>query len=271
MGFKKGLCALIFLAVAFCLGGCGKKKEAAAADAAATQSARPAIPTGEMVFVPAGEFIMGTNDTSSKGYPEHKVNLKAFLIDKFEVTNYEFLEFAIKNKYAGEGAKTGQDWRLLATPDKALVPVVYITWNDANAYCKAAGKRLPTEEEWEKAARGPNGFKYPWGNDEPTSELAVMNGNSTMPVCSKSKGNTAQGLCDMSGNVWQWVQDMYQDSYKGVPADGSAFEGTGSFRVIRGGSFGNYDASLLRADYRSRLAPGVRDLNFGFRLVRSSR
>jgi formylglycine-generating enzyme required for sulfatase activity len=93
--------------------------------------------------------------------------------------------------------------------------------------------------------------------------------NSTMPVCSKPKGNTAQGLCDMSGNVWQWMQDKYQDSYKGAPVDGSAFEGAGSGRVIRGGSFGRDNARHLRADYRNVSDPGYRNDYVGFRLVRS--
>ncbi|MDP2865196.1 MAG: SUMF1/EgtB/PvdO family nonheme iron enzyme, partial [Elusimicrobiota bacterium] len=87
--------------------------------------------------------------------------------------------------------------------------------------------------------------------------------------CSKTAGNTAQGLCDMAGNVWQWVQDKYQDSYKGAPVDGSAFEAAGSRRVMRGGSFTNGDASLLRADGRSSGVPGLRIVDVGFRLVRS--
>jgi formylglycine-generating enzyme required for sulfatase activity len=251
MGFKKGLCALIFLAVAFCLGGCGKKKEAAAADAAATQSARPAIPTGEMVFVPAGEFIMGTNDTSSKGYPEHKVNLKAFLIDKFEVTNYEFLEFAIKNKYAGEGAKTGQDWRLLATPDKALVPVVYITWNDANAYCKAAGKRLPTEEEWEKAARGPNGFKYPWGNEWVAGRSnTAETGMQKQLEIAEYNDVSPYGAYDMLGNVQEWTGSWYS-SYPGAKKDPNSGE---KFKVVRGISY-HYKGEVAKLYDRTAFAP----------------
>ncbi|HAH31327.1 MAG TPA: Sulphatase-modifying factor protein, partial [Elusimicrobia bacterium] len=121
--------------------------------------------------------------------------------------------------------------------------------------------------------------KYPWGNDKPTCDKAVMYGNgdygcgknSTMPVCSKTAGNTAQGLCDMAGNVWQWVQDKYQDSYKGAPVDGSAFDVAGADRVVRGGTFDDDVASLLRADYRGSIFPGYRGGGIGFRLVRSSR
>lgn len=113
-------------------------------------------------------------------------------------------------------------------------------------------------------------------DDKPTSDKTVMKGNggygcganSTMPVCSKPKGNTAQGSCDMSGNVWQWVQDKYQDSYKGAPVDGSAFEGSGSSWVLRGGSFSSDGARNLRADSRNYFIPGFRNGSVGFRLVR---
>ena len=151
-------------------------------------------------------------------------------------------------------------------------------WDQASKYAKFKGGRLPSESEWKYAATsGGKNQKYPWGNDEPTCDKAVMKGNgnygcgknSTWPVCSKPAGNTAQGLCDMAGNVWQWMQDKYQDSYIGAPVDGSAFEAAGSIRVLRGGSFRYFVASSLRADARSFADPGNRGVNFGFRLARS--
>jgi formylglycine-generating enzyme required for sulfatase activity len=129
--------------------GCGKKSEEQQGETA--KPAKSVVEPGEMVMVPAGEFIMGSNvkGTDNKetvAYPEHKVNLPAFWIDKYEVTNFQMLDFAIKESYTGEGAKEGKDWRLFATPDKALFPVQYVTYNDAQAYCKSVGKRLPAAQ-----------------------------------------------------------------------------------------------------------------------------
>lgn len=161
-------------------------------------------------------------------------------------------------------------------------PVNCVDWKQANQYAKFKGARLPSESEWEYAAtsEGKN-QKYPWGNEDATCERAVMDGNggygcgndSTMPVlsadgkeCVRTKGQTDQGLCDMSGNVWEWVQDEWQNSYANAPTDGSAFEGSGSYRVVRGGAFLTKDAARLRADGRRSVDPGSR--YFGFRLVR---
>ncbi|MBP8971341.1 formylglycine-generating enzyme family protein, partial [Myxococcota bacterium] len=137
-----------------------------------------------------------------------------------------------------------------------------------------------SEAEWEYAARsGGRDWKYPWGNENATCERAVMDdgsGNgcgrrSTWPVCSKPKGNTTQGLCDMAGNVWEWVQDWCHYSYNGAPTDGSAWEKpTGSRRVVRGGSW-NGDAGFVRAAFRNGVDPRFRFSNLGFRLARSVR
>ncbi len=152
--FRNACTVFIILALFLGLSACGKKEEVEEAPAV-TETEAPEIVPGEMVFVPAGDFIMGSDDPKSDGYPKHTVNLPAYWIDKYEVTNAEYLDFSLKTGYQGEGAKEGKDWRIFftpATPEKAMIPVVYITWNDATAYCKSLGKRLPTEEEWEKAA-----------------------------------------------------------------------------------------------------------------------
>jgi len=164
--------------------------------------------------------------------------------------------------------------------DRGKHPINCVDWHQAQAYAKWAGGRLPTEAEWEYAARsGGRDWKYPWGNENATCDRAVMDdgGNgcgrgSTWPVCSKPKGNTTHGLCDMAGNVWEWVQDWYHDSYNGAPTDGSAWEKpTGSNRVRRGGSWGNF-AWGVRAAYRYVGDPRVRhDVRVGFRLARSVR
>ena len=224
---KKAWGVIIVLAVIFGFSGCGKKKEEGE-----VAPAKPVITPGAMVFIPAGEAIIGTDsDKTSLAYPQHKVNVPAFWIDKYEVTNMEFLDFAINNKYEGEGAKEGKNWRIYATPDNALVPVQLITWNDANAYCKAAGERLPTEEEWEKAARGADGKAYPWGNDwvEGRSNTAEAGILKPMPI-GKYDGDVSQyGVHDMLGNVREWTGSWFS-YYPGNPKK----ETPKKFRVVRG-------------------------------------
>ena len=159
-------------------------------------------------------------------------------------------------------------------------PVVCVDWDQAQAFATWAGGRLPSEAEWEYAARsGGQDWKYPWGDEGATCARAVMadgmdagcGRDSTWPVCSKPNGNTTDGLCDMAGNVWEWVQDWYHDSYNEAPTDGSAWESpTGSSRVLRGGSWGN-DAGYVRAADRAYDSPRSRFAYLGFRLAKSVR
>lgn len=234
MQIREGFIVIIVLALACGLTGCAKKEateEVAAEEYVA--DTKPSIPTGEMVLIPAGEFIMGSNAKESpQANPEHKVYLPAFWIDKYEVSNYEFLEFSINNRYTGEGAKEGRDWRLFATPDKALNPVVYITWKDAEAYCKSKGKRLPTEEEWEKAARGPNGFGYPWGNEWAEGRANTYEAGLGKPAdIGQFDDVSPYGVHDMLGNVQEWTASWYK-TYKGNPKkDPNSGE---QFKVVRG-------------------------------------
>jgi sulfatase modifying factor 1 len=228
---RNSFIALIVLSVMLGVSACGKKEQKESEEAA-SQAAKPSVVPGEMVLIPAGDFIFGTDNKESLAYPQQTINLPAFWIDKYEVTNSQFLDFSIKTSYIGEGAKEGKDWRLFFTPDKALFPVVYITWNDANAYCNSLGKRLPTEEEWEKAARGPNGNAYPWGNEwidnrSNTSEYGVLN-----PVAVGQVDDVSYyGVHDMLGNVQEWTSSWFT-MYKGNPKkDPKAGE---KLRVVRG-------------------------------------
>ena len=231
----------------------------------------------EWVTINGGKFTMGT-DSGDKRFenakPIHEVAIKTFDMSKTAVTVEQYAECVIKGGCTEPATGDYCNWGVTG---RQLHPVNCVSWKQANQYAKFAGGRLPSESEWEYAATsGGKNQKYPWGNDEPTCDKAVMYANggygcgkhSTMPVCSKTAGNTAQGLCDMAGNVWQWVQDKYQNSYNGAPADGGAFEAAGSLRVIRGGSFYNVTARNLRADFRNQTGPDSSSDIIGFRIAK---
>lgn len=241
---RKAYFVFIILLLGVCaLSACGRKDSAEQGEGeGAAEVATPAVVPGEMVFVPAGEFIMGTDDKNNDAYPQHKVDLPAFWIDKYEVTNSQFLDFSIKTGYTGEGAKEGKDWRLFFTPDKGLYPVVYITWNDAAAYCKAEGKRLPTEEEWEKAARGTDGRGYPWGNDWGEKRANTYEFGPSKPTAIAQYDDISPyGAVDMLGNVQEWTSSWYR-TYKGNPKKNPVSGET--HRVVRG----------LSSRYRGKVA-----------------
>ena len=227
---------IIILAVMLGLSACGSKKEVEEVTEAVSEPAAPAIVPGEMVLIPAGDFILGTDDSKSVAYPKRTINLPAFWIDKYEVTNSEFLDFSLKTGYQGEGAKEGKDWRIFftpATPEKARIPVVYITWNDAQAYCKSLGKRLPTEEEWEKAARGTDGRTYPWGNEWVDNRSNTYEAGYTkpQPIRLFEEDVSPFGVHDMLGNVQEWTASWFT-TYKGNPKKDPQSGKT--LRVVRG-------------------------------------
>lgn len=230
---------------------------------------RPPMPI-EWVPIPGGKFKMGTSgfvpgfeDTK----PSHDVSVKSFEMSKADVTVAQYMECFSKGKCTEPDSGDGCNWN---KPGRQEHPINCVDWNQANQYAKFAGARLPTEAEWEYAARsGGKDNMYPWGNSIPTGENLVMKSQTTAPVCSRPAGNTEQGLCDMAGNVFQWVQDAYQESYAGAPADGTASEIGGPLRVLRGSPFNNAQEFMLRSVYRFATAPGYRYDIFGFRLARS--
>jgi formylglycine-generating enzyme required for sulfatase activity len=228
---RKSLIVFIVLIAMYGLTACGQKEKEGEGEVA-PEAAAPAIIPGEMVLIPAGEFIFGTDDKDSLAYPQQKIDLPAFWIDKYEVTNSQFLDFAVKTGYVGEGAKEGKDWRLFFTPDKALYPVVYITWNDAFEYCKSVGKRLPTEEEWEKAARGPDGNVYPWGNKFDASRTNTYEtGGNNFTAIGQYNDVSYYGVHDMLGNVQEWTASWFS-TYKGNPKKNP--QSGKKLRVVRG-------------------------------------
>ena len=157
------------------------------------------------------------------------------------------------------------------------MPVVCITWQQANTFAKWAGARLLSETEWEYIARsGDRSYSYPWGYEEPSCNLAVMSDQSDvgcgygqmLPVCSKPAGSNSSGVCDLAGNVWEWVMDRYRPSHEKVPTDGKPVLGGGN-KVLRGGSFtSNMDE--LRATTRGELSPNRCSNYVGFRLAKAS-
>lgn len=193
----------------------------------------------EMVLVPAGEFIMGE---------ERKVmHVEAFYIDTFPTTNLHYKKFIEET-----GAPEPLFWNN-SRFNKPLQPVVGVSWKEAAAYAKWAGKRLLREMEWEKAARGNDGREYPWGNAQPDNAKAVYNldpnTGAPAPVGNRKEGASPFGCFDMAGNVWEWCEDWYEE---------------GKFRVVRGGSWVNHHY-ILRSAYRSCSYPEGKDNNVGFR------
>ena len=220
-----------------------------------------------MVLVPGSEFTMGSPMGDADERPPHQVYLDSYLIDRHEVTVGQYAEFL---QQAGGNAPS--DWKTMNQLSNKKRPVSNVDWADAAAYCKWAGKRLPTEAEWEKAARGTDGRLYPWGNEPPTSRHANYgqsgsnNNGALAPVGSFEEGKSPYGVYDMAGNVWEWVSDWYDhDYYRNSPQRNPEGPPTGGFKGIRGGSWNSSVRALRSADrywdpptFRSQYSPGFR-------------
>jgi formylglycine-generating enzyme required for sulfatase activity len=213
-----------------------------------------------MVRIPEGEFVMGTLETEGKPQP-HQVYVSAYLMDKLPVTWGLFKRFA---------AATGRP--LPPEPYWGIHddhPVSFIRWDEGQAYCEWAGGRLPTEAEREKAARGTDGRKFPWGNEEPSPDRGVFRRNwgyeGTDAVGIRPAGASPYGLLDTGGNVWEYCQDWYDpDYYKSSPREDPTGPGTGRARVVRGGSWDSRP-TVLGASCRNWGYVGYREGDFGFR------
>ncbi len=192
-----------------------------------------------MVLVPAGEFIMGSQAGDPDEQPAHRVYLDAYYMDKFEVTVGMYDAFL-----KAAGMDPPPDWEIMNKAQHQRRPVVNVDWADAATYCKWAGKRLPTEAEWEKAARGTDGRTYPWGNDPPTRLHANYgkekwnDHGALVPVGALDDGKSPYGIYDMAGNVWEWTSDWYDKSYyRNSPAQNPKGAASGETKVVRGGSW----------------------------------
>jgi formylglycine-generating enzyme required for sulfatase activity len=225
----------------------------------------PTAPEG-MVLVAAGTYTIGRDDGDDIEKPIHQVTLIAFYIDKTEVTNAEYKKFV-----DATGHKTPPHWKNgLFESGKENFPVVQVSWQDANEYARWAGKRLPTEAEWEAAARGPEGRKFPWGNapKSGTGNIGAGDSGSLSAVGQFPDGQSTAGALDMIGNAWEWTADkvaLYPGSSGQPPA-----ETKGKFRIIRGGAFDS--DTTLDASYRGYVEEYRKDLNkTGFRCVKDAK
>jgi formylglycine-generating enzyme required for sulfatase activity len=264
-----------------------------------------------MALVPAGEFLMGTPAGSGglpDEIPQRSVFLSAFYMDRYEVSNQDYLAFVtLTNHRMPENANAASTLWSNRTPMSGIErhPVVNVSWTDADAYCRWAGKRLPTEAEWEKSARGTDGRRYPWGNEW---EISLANSASywagrtvefdsgadwdafwikgegariardkglkgevlTMPVGSFSAATSVYGLFDMAGNVAEWVQDWYDPNYyKSAPLVDPSGPARGAIKSMRGGSWLK-PAVSLRASDRDWGTMDSRPSGTGFRCAKDA-
>ncbi len=223
-----------------------------------------------MVLVPAGEFMMGSAMGDADELPVHRVYLDAFLMDKYQVSVGHYARFLDATSHDAP-----PEWKVMNQPQHQKRPVANVDSADANTYCHWAGKRQPTEAEWEKAARGTDGRTYPWGNEHPTKYYANLgnenwnNHGALTPVGSLEDGKSPYGIYDMAGNVWEWVSDWYApDYYKTSPAKNPTGPPTGEHKVIRGGSWGS-GPEILRSAERETHVPSFRGFGTGFRCAKT--
>jgi len=256
------------------------KSNEAKGNAAPPQTITNSKDGSKLILIPAGEFLMGSPSGEGSGgeHPQHRVYLDAYHIGKYEVTNEQFAKFVQETGYQAKG-----NWKEYHVSGRGNHPVVCVSWNDAKAYCDWAGLRLPTEAEWEKAARGTDGRQYPWGNEWDASRCNNKNGpklsgmanlregRGILPVGSFSSGASPYGCLDMAGNVDEWCSDWHGENYYGnSPSSNPKGPGSGQSKVLRGGSWCGGLPGYFRCAYRGWFVPVVLERNNGFRVCRSA-
>jgi formylglycine-generating enzyme required for sulfatase activity/S1-C subfamily serine protease len=231
---------------------------------------RPLDMADYWVNIPAGEFMMGSEYGGADERPVHSVNLNTFQIGRYEITNRQYAQCV------RAGACNAPGNSRYASEEYSKLPVTYVSWNDARDFCDWVGGQLPTEAEWEFAARGGlQGKQYPWGDEEPSCDRGARNGanyagcdDNTLPVGFFTPNS--YGLYDMAGNVWEWISDWYSRDYYAT-LDTSVHNPSGSeigdTRVLRGGSL-NSEPYFLRVSLRYWVDPNVRHSYIGFRCAR---
>ena len=226
----------------------------------------------EMVSIPAGAFIRGTDHGGFDERPQRTLALDAFAIDRYEVTNFQYQQFvdATGHRKSGPPARYAKNMSKMQGINQ---PVVYVSWEDAEAYCHWKGKRLPTEAEWEKAMRGTDGRLWPWGNVEQPNGAnwaRVQDGHDvSASVGAVPTDKSPYGVMDGAGNVMEWVADWYAESYfTEAPERNPPSPDHGVFRVLRGGGYATTGADI-RITSRSKMVSDFRDETIGFRCADS--
>jgi formylglycine-generating enzyme required for sulfatase activity len=247
-----------------------RNRNAAPPVQAQPESQAPAAPSAvlkDMIKIPEGDYLIGSLPGRSpfeNEFPRHRVHLSAFFIDRYEVTNEEYKKFCDATGHAYPSYFAGKDF----PAEKGSKPVVMVSWTDAEAYAKWAGKRLPSEAEWEAAAAGLSGKTWPWGNSWIPNEANTRESgeDESADVGSHSLDVSEFGVLDMAGNVSEWTQDWYQPYPGNLRKEKEYGE---LFRVLRGGS-SKASKDFARAQFRARLPVSYRAIDLGFRCVFSS-
>lgn len=234
-----------------------------------------------MALIPEGSFHMGVPHAARDGgvdeRPNHEVFLKNYYMDIYEVTNGRYLQFVTETGHRAPQHPTDETrnlWKGNMMPESVTdLPVINVDWFDAEAYCRWAGKRLPTEAEWEKAAKGDNDWRFAWGDVEPTNEHANFNqlawrGEATLvQVGIYEKGKSPYGIYDVAGNVWEWVSDWYQvDYYSHSPKENPQGPASGTYKAVRSSGWQG-ETPQMRVFTRIKSLPNDRNDSTGFRCV----
>ena len=276
--------AIVLLGSLLTFGVCGAEEQQSEPKSDESQNSEK---PGSMILIPEGAFTMGDNDGSRNERPEHEVWLDTYSIDRFEVTMEEYQKF-LDDNYSVEPPPLWDDGAALAEASDR--PAVGVTWPAAKQYCESVGKRLPTEAEWEKAARGTDGRRFPWGHMQPFVDIARYNQGITgwvsytltlAPVTSgvkgmsvrhglKTGGKSPYGLYHMAGNAAEWVSDWYgRHYYEDSPEKNPKGPEEGDRKVLRGGSWED-EPRRIRVTVRAKAEPEFSDLTIGFRCAKDA-